>query len=217
MLPDEIEQPEEPEAALTVLNYRLSPSEKHLGVRVRGALKRLRDGNWQVTVARSRVAVAEVLYAADSKRKPGQEQPDHLRGQVKSPARTDIHWWCLALYRPLRLGIELHWVEGVTAKGRRSFGFQEAMAAEPVGVPSELFVNYEPSARDLRQLKDEPEWAHQQRAALARANAERMSHEYNDGRDFLNTRPVFRSWADVDAWLSDWQGHIDRVELKEAA
>lgn len=192
-------------------------AERFLGLSVRKTLKRLREAGWEVTLGWSLVWQSTEFYADDSQRKPGQEQPDHRRGDLKSPARTERHWWLHASFRPLRLAVRLHWREGATPKGGRSFGFEEAICADPVGMPSELFVDYTPTGNALKQTKDEPQWAHQQRVARMKAIAERQDYQYNDGASYLNHRPVFSAWKEFDVWLSEWEAQIARIREKEAA
>lgn len=169
----------------------------------------------------SRIHLSDEFYAADSKKKPGQESPDHLKGDLKKPAHEQVHWWVGARHPELRLAFNAHWREGTTPKGGRSFAFIGASAADPLGIPTELFVDYSIGAADEAQLKDEPEWAHHDRVARIHREAEERDRRYNDGKSYYNRFPLFRGAGASGRfleWLEEANGMVAAVtQRKEAA
>ena len=192
----------------TTVTRRSEPvgaAEKFLGLSIRKITKRVRDAGWpSLRIRFSETDVSDAFYMDDAQKQPGEEVPKHSRGDMKTPAHTDRHWWLHASFSEHKVGFAAHWTEGPrTATGKRSFSFESAIATDPIGMPTELFVDYEPSVNDLRQVKDEPSWAHDQRVAEARETALRRDREYNLGQDYLNTRMVFRSFRDFETWLTE--------------
>ncbi|MDL5351117.1 hypothetical protein [Microbacterium sp. zg-YB36] len=184
-----------------------------------GAIKRLvgrlTAAQWPtVRLATSLVHVSDAFRVADSKLKPGEETPANRKGDLKKAAHDVRRWWVVAIHPTYRLGMRVEYLEGVTAKGGRSFTFQSAECRDPLGMPVELFVNYEPSSDDLKQVKDEPGWAHAERVARVKADAERRDYAYNTGHSWLNTRPLFKAAGEFTAWLDE---AIDMTTKKEAA
>lgn len=169
----------------------------------------------------SRIHLTDEFYAADSKKKPGQESPDHLKGDLKKAEHEQIHWWVGARHPQLRLAFNAHWREGETPKGGRSFSFIGASAADPLGIPTELFVDYSIGAGDEAQLKDEPEWAHTDRVARMHREAEERDRRYNDGKSYYNRFPLFKGTGASGRfleWLEEANGMVAAVtQRKEAA
>ncbi len=179
-------------------------AEKYLGLSIRKTLKRARDAGWPVVrLDFSLVAVSDEFYAADSKKKPGEENPANRRGDLKTLAHIDRHWWLHASHPAFKMGFAAHWTEGVTPKGGRSFGFQSAIATDPVGMPTEFFADYSLDANAKKQQKDEPGHIYESRLALLEANARRRDYDYNDGISWLNTRALFTAYKDFDAWFTE--------------
>jgi hypothetical protein len=180
------------------------PDETGLGKHVASTLAAVRDAGWaEIRVRRSLIAVGDALYADDAKKKPGEEAPAYRKGDLKKAAHEYVQWSILAVQPAMHTGLRAHWREGVTPKGARSFKFDSALCCDPVGMPSELFADYAPDANALKQDKDEPGWAHQQRAHRIQANADRMDAQYNHGLSWQNTRPLFKSSKAFDAWLAE--------------
>lgn len=179
-------------------------ARKRLGSGVRKTIGRLEG--WPVFHLRwSLVWHSSEFYAADSMLKPGQETPDHRKGEKKKEAAIVRHWWLHAAQPTYRLAVRLHWEEGVTPKGGRSFGFQEALCADPVGMPRPLEADYSLSADDKKRRKDEPGEMYESRVQKAEYASRLQDREYNDGASYLNRNPVFRAWKDFDMWLTEWE------------
>ena len=187
-----------------VLCVDLTPSEEGLGSSPKKILKRVRDAGWpRVELHWSLVTVSDSFYADDSAKKPGEEAPAHRKGDLKKPGHVVQHWWMTAAHPAFRLAFRAHWIEGLTPKGGRSFGFQKVLAADPIGMPAELFTDYSPDATDKKQVKDEPGHIYEGRLALMEAAARRRDREYNDGKSWLNRRPMFSSFGEFDTWLTE--------------
>lgn len=187
-----------------VLCVDLTPSEDGLGSAPRKILKRLREAGWpRVELRSSIVAVSNSYYADDSTKKPGQEAPDHRKGDLKKPGHIARHWFLYADWPNYRLGLRAHWTEGVTPKGGRSFTFQTAHVADPLGMPAEFFYDYSPDANAKKRVKDEPGHIYEGRIALLEAAARRRDREYNDGAMWQNTQPMFKAFAALEAWLDE--------------
>ena len=180
-------------------------------VAIRKMGERLVAVGWDVQLAFSRTHTTAEYRANDSERKPGQEAPEHRRGDLRKEAHDTTHWWLSAAFPPLRLGMTAHWVEGVTPKGARSFGLQEACCRDPVGMPLENWVDYQPDANALKQAKDEPKWAYEARVARLLQDAARMDAEYNKPYPWLTFRPTFTKAGDLELWLQEAIEMTERV------
>lgn len=193
-----------PPVVITILERDENPSREGLGRGVLAVINRVEMFEWPISgLSTSLVHYTDEFYAADSKKKPGQESPDHLKGDLKTPAHTKRFWWVWAGYPALRMGLHARWREGVTPKGGRSFGFETAHCADPIGMPTELFADYSIGANDLKQKKDEPQWAHEDRAARMQREALRRDRQYNLGHEWLNRRPMFSAYKAFDAWFTE--------------
>ncbi|MDF2506282.1 MAG: hypothetical protein K0Q52_141 [Microbacterium sp.] len=195
-----------PPVKQTVLRRSLPPAgaEPFLGASVRKALKAPRDAGWQrVELGFSLVQVSNEYRLADSVKKPGQEAPEHRKGDLKKPAHFLRYWWVLAVEPSANVAFRAGWKEGVTAAGRRGFTFESALVTDPIGLPREHFVDYAPDANALKQIKDEPAWAHQQRAARLIREATERDLRYNDGKSWQNIRPVITSGTEFTVWLGE--------------
>lgn len=193
-----------PKVQITVLERVVEPERKGLGRGILSTLRLIEEHGWPISaLSTTLVHYTDEFYASDSKLKPGQETPDHSKGDLKTPEHTKRFWWIAAGYPDFYLGMDLKWREGQTPKGGRSFQFQTAHCADPFGMPTEFFANYEMSSDDLKQVKDEPEWAHQDRKARLERLAIERDRRYNDGRSWLNRRPMFKAWGDFDAWFTE--------------
>ena len=202
----------------SVVLRRSEPDEaarKRLGSGVRKAIARLED--WPVFHLRwSLVWHSSEFYAADSMLKPGQETPDHRKGEKKKDAALVRHWWLQAAQPAYRLAVRLHWEEGVTPKGGRSFGFQEGLCADSVGMPRPLELDYSVTADDKKRRKDEPGEMYESRVQLAEYAARRRDREYNDPpASYLDHRPLFTSWKEFDVWLGEWEQVLKEKEGTE--
>lgn len=201
-----------PPPTITVVDSRLEPEETGLGGGLAKTIRAVRDARWPIVgVQYTRVDVGDALFANDADLKPGEEVPSHRRGDLKKAAHTVEHWWVTAAYPAARIGFWAHWVEGVTPKGARSFKWQEAVGSDPVGIPTELHANYEPNANLLKQQKEEPLWAHHQRAHLIQASGVRRAAQYNDGGQYRNTRPTFTGAKAFEQWLAEVIDLINRA------
>lgn len=206
MADDEVAEDEftVPPVVVTVLERNEHPSRDGLGIAVKKILARAEGVDWEITKFYSTlVHVSDQFYAADSKKKPGEEAPQNRRGDLKIPAHEERYWWIFAAHRPLRLAFSAGWKEGVTPKGGRSFAFQSAHCADPIGVYVESIVDYSLGASKLKQIKDEPEWAHQERVARLLRAAEERDRRYNRGEQWLNRLPMFNSFKEFDIWTEE--------------
>lgn len=188
-----------PPTVRTILARVEDPYQGGLGRSVKGIFASVSD--WpNKTLLASLTWVSDEYRKADSKLKPGQAEPDHRRGELATPAHFEQFWWVSASCKPLRLAFVAGWKEGATPKGGRSFTFVSAHCADPIGIPTELFVDY--SIGEVKQVKDEPKWAYEERAARLYAEADARDH-YNTGTTFLNRRPVFKAFKDFQTWLDE--------------
>lgn len=208
-----------PPVVRTVLERDDDPDRTGLGRSVLSVINKLEMFEWPISgLSTTLVHVSDEFRKADSKKKPGQEAPEFLRGSLKTPAHEERFWWVRGVFPALRLGLLAGWKEGVTPKGGRSFGFLSAHCADPVGFPTELFASYELGANDLKQKKEEPDWAHQERVSRLLAEAEARDRRYNLGTDYLNRTPMFKAYKEFDLWLGEAIDMTSRItQRKEAA
>lgn len=197
---------------ITVLETDDAPDRAHLGRTLTDLLSALEAADWRIWLRRTVVHYPTVFYQADSKRRPGQEQPDHRRGEVKSEARDGVHWWLRSTHPSGPVGFAAEWEEGVTPKGARSFLFQGARAVDPVGMPIELLHEYS-AAKALRTDKYETNASVDARQAALDGQATRATEIYNDGASYLERRPVFESYKEFRAWLDEWLAIPEGREL----
>lgn len=123
-------------------------------------------------------------------------------GQLKKAAHEVDHYWISARAPGYQLGFVASWKR--ERKEKPSFVFQHAHVLDPVGEPVELYYDYSPSSTELRQKKDEPEWAHTRRVRETLAHAERQEREYNDGVSHLVKDYIIDGKKRFDAWLGGW-------------
>ena len=196
--------PEIPPPTRDILENNSAPDETGIGGGLKKTLAAVRKADWPIIrLQRVVIAIGDELYAADAQKQSGEEVPKHRRGDLKTPAHVDTHWFLQAAAPTARVAFRATWMEGITEKGARSFKWRHALAADPVGMPTECFADYEPSANDLKQLKDEPAWAHRQRVVRAEALGKRRNATYNDRVAWLNRRPLFKAAGAFDAWLTE--------------
>jgi hypothetical protein len=149
------------------------------------------------------VRVSDEFRLADSVKKPGQEAPEHRKGDLKRRAHRRVHWWLTAAHPELKLGFQAHWEQkrGRTARSAPAFTFVEAMCVDPFGMPTEFFTDFQLGV--IRREKDEPAWAYDDRAARLQRAALDRDIRYNDGQSWLNRRPVFRAFREFEQWLNE--------------
>jgi hypothetical protein len=84
------------------------------------------------------------------------------------------------------------------------YSFSEAIVWDAAGWPTELYFDYAQSANAVRRVKDEPEWAWQERVDRQEREVRRRDYEYNDGEMWLNTGQRYVKTSTVfDDWLAD--------------
>jgi hypothetical protein len=161
------------------------------------------------------VKVSDEFRLADSGKKPGEEAPEHRRGDLKKPAHRRVHWWLTAAHPGLRLAFQAHWEQkrGRTARSAPAFTFVEATCADPVGMPVEFFVDY--GLGVIRREKDEPDWAYVERSERLQLAARERDYRYNDGQSWLNRRPVFRAFKEFDLWLGEANQMVAQVTQRK--
>lgn len=106
--------------------------------------------------------------------------------------------------------VEWLWIiarAGQVAKFKLCFAggsFDHGWVWDAAGWPVEPWADYSPSADALRQRKDEPDWAWQQRVAEIQQRAREMDAEYNDGTVYIkrDLRLVNAS-GQFEEWLAD--------------
>ena len=76
---------------------------------------------WQTHAQRSITRHEPVIYAADSKKKPGQEQPENRKGDVRVTARDVEHWGLQAAIVRDRVGYAWFWASWETINGKTTF------------------------------------------------------------------------------------------------
>lgn len=207
-----------PETTREVVSVDLSPEEVGLGRGVVSVLKALRAADVpRLELHRSVVSVSDDYYKSDAKKAPGEEVPKYRRGDLKKPAHNETHWWLHAAEPVIGIAMRIEWTEGVTPKGGRSFTFRSAFATDPLGIQTEHFYDYEPSGDDLKPTENEPPASYDARVNRLRGRAETRDRNYNDGRSWLDRRPVFTAFADFDAWLSEAVSLIQSAHEKLAA
>lgn len=123
-------------------------------------------------------------------------------GQLKKAAHEVDHYWVSGQAPGYALGFVASWKR--ERKEKPTFAFQYARVLDPVGEPVELYYDYAPASSDLRQKKDEPEWAHARRVRETIAHAERQNADYNDRVSHLVKDYIITGKKGFDAWLGDW-------------
>lgn len=216
----ELEELHSADAVIQILEQDHDPRREGLGAAVKRAIESAES--WPDNyLLMSRIWVADDFYADDSKKKPGQESPDHLKGDLKKAAHEQVHWWVGARFKPLKLAFQAHWQEGVTPKGARSFAFKGASAIDPFGIPTELFVDYSLGANAQKQLKDEPEWAHQERVHRLNRESDERDRLYNTGQSYYKHVLLFSgsgASGRFEQWLEEANGMVAAATgRKEAA
>ena len=172
--------------------------------------------DWPIlTMSTSLVSVSDEFRMRDAPKKPGEEVPSARAGELTKAAHEVRYWWIVGAHKVAKVGFEAGFQEGSTPKGGRSLKFIGAHAIDPLGIPSELFYDYIPSANELKQAKDEPGWAHEERVARRIAAAEFQDHHYNLGQSYLNKRPFFPTAAAFNAWLDEAIGITEAINKKK--
>lgn len=209
-----------PAVETTVLEVDRDPSRSGLGASVRKVLEQAESwpNNYLFSTL---VHHSDEFYMEDSKKKPGQEAPEHRKGDLKKAAHEKRHWWVGATFPEIQMGFQAHWTEGVTPKGGRSFSFEGARALTPLGVVVELVTDFTLGDSDTKRVKDEPEWAHQERVRRLYEQADERDRMYNDGASYLNRRPVFRGTGAAGRF-AEWLAEASEIvagatQRKEAA
>lgn len=159
---------------------------------------RLVKHGWAAIGRRSLVWYPSERYIASS------EATGAEAGDIRKAEREVTHWFLSAAVPAGGIGFRASWEEKVTPKGGRGFAFDGALVHDPVGMPTEMWANYEPTSASLRRVKDEPEHAHRRRLDDARAAALRRDASYNDGASYLNRSPAFEAWGEFDSWITEW-------------
>lgn len=121
-------------------------------------------------------------------------------GELKKAAHEEQHTWLFGAHPKLQIGFTAHW---------KNTSFDYARIVERVdhaaiGQPTELWFDYSPASTELRQKKDEPEWAYERRIREVKQHAERQDGEYNDGVSYLAKDYIINGKKDFDAWLDGW-------------
>lgn len=194
---------EVPPVMNTVERQILDANPQLAGANVRKTVKLVE--HWPISQLNvSLVRVSDEFRLADSAKKPGQEAPEHRRGDLKKAAHRRVHWWLSAAFPPSRLGFLAHWEQkrGRTARSTPAFSFVSAHCRDPLGIPTEFFADYSLGASVLKQKEDEPEWAHHERVARLQYEAQQRD-QYNDGRSWLNRRPMFTAFREFEIWLNE--------------
>lgn len=208
-----------PAVVRTVLERDEHPDRAGVGRSILSVINRIEQGGWPVRgLSTTLVHVSDEFRKEDSKKKPGQEAPEHRKGELVKAAHEERFWWVQGAFPVLQMAFQAGWKEGVTPKGGRSFGFISAHCADPIGIPTEFFADYSLGANDLKQKKDEPEWAHHDRADRLQRLAIERDRMYNDGHSWLNRQPMFSAYKEFDAWFAEALDMTARItSLKEAA
>lgn len=219
---DEIDEPEDdggiPDVVITLLEIEDGPDEAGIGKGIRDVLQRVREAGWErVELRTSLVHVSDEFRKADSKKKPGQTDPDHRKGELTKAAHERRHWWVLGVQPRAFAAFQAEWIEGVTPKGGRSFGFKSAYCTDLIGQPTELFIDFAPSKNDLRQVKDEPSFAHQERVRRIMRITEDRDRAYNLGTTWLNRTPLYKAFGQFDDWLEGAISTAEQIVAKRDA
>lgn len=150
------------------------------------AAKKATDLGWVVQHDTAIVHIPDALMESDGA--TGQ------KGEVKTPAHDEV-WVTVAATHPKgQFGFRANW---------RDRKFVDAHIADPLGIPVENWIDYSPSANQLRRAKDEPVNAHQRRVHEVQATATRRAWEYNDGTFRDEKRHYTKKATVLTTWLND--------------
>lgn len=123
-------------------------------------------------------------------------RPAFKTGERAGQPRPDVvieHLWVLAKHKIARF--KLHFIGG---------RFESAWVWDLAGWPVELYYDYSPSANDLKQVKDEPYWAWQERVRRLREDVARREYEYNDNAlHVIREMRLVTVGQDLDEWLAE--------------
>lgn len=205
------EAAEVPDSVATLLSADPEPDETGLGSSPGGLLKRTRAAGWEVEVTRSVVHHTDVLLKNDSKATGGR------RGDVTTPAHEKVHWFVNGGIRAAGVGFAAHWIEGVTPKGGKSFGFQSVIVRDPAGLPVELYCNYAPKSYVIKQAPEERDDRWRERVERFERAADVMDTKYNDAASYIARELVFTAWKEFNEWVTEWLEITNNRRERDAA
>ena len=107
------------------------------------------------------------------------------RGDIKTEGYESIHYQVIAVDRANRVGFNATWEKKSNSKSNL---FLHALVSDPVGIPTELFVDYEFTSQH---------------------------EEYNDGTMYLPRKKLLQAATPFKEWLSDWVA-IYAAKLEES-
>lgn len=182
----ETEAVAEPVEAFHITEEAVEIAASDLGTSPKGIHTRATRLGWEVTVRRSRTHHEDVPFLNDGK--TGQ------RGEVKTAAHERRHYSLVAIDSTRKVGFSAMWT-GKGADGKTA-AFIDAIVVDPVGMPVELYVDY-----DLGSVITKARGCGE---AKAREFVETCDRDYNDGKSYLCKRFMLKSAADLVDWLNDW-------------
>lgn len=179
------------ERAVTILEPARRITDTELGTSPKKVYLAAKALGWQLAAWVSVSDVAPVLYLNDSVE--GAENP-HSAGDIRYEGYLARNYTVEARHPKLRLGFRARWVgkgiAGMTAS------FSEAKVADPVGIPTELYMSYEMN-------KIQADVAGLTERAAATLAAERRGR-YDDGATYLAHTKMMLAGREFTLWIDDW-------------
>lgn len=96
------------------------------------------------------------------------------KGDIKSEGYEATHYQVIAVDRARKLGFNATWERKSNGKSNL---FVDALVSDPLGIPTELFVDYEFTSQH---------------------------EEYNDGTQYLPKKKLLKQATPFKEWLEDW-------------
>lgn len=175
-------EPLEEEPAFVVIDEPFGPL--FIPRAARTILKKVVDLGWDVKLLQGTTTLHAPVYMAKDG-KPKKDGTQSLRGDLKTAERTKTHLYLSAANIEKKIGFIATWEDG---------GWAGAIVRDPVGLPVELFADYEPNQYQKDHFgKDKAEYVGAMR-----------SQEYNDVTWFVTKRKFVKPAAEFSEWLNDW-------------
>jgi hypothetical protein len=119
------------------------------------------------------------------------------RGDLKKAAHDTEYQAVEGIHPSKRIAFLAEWKRAVSpSTGKSTYPFQCARILDPLGVPVELRADYS-YGKDERK-------AYGLSIAAAQELQYRREGEYNDGKMYLEKRPMFTTATPFNTWLEDW-------------
>lgn len=181
-----VEDDEEPEAKIQVLTEALIIPIGEMPTKMASIYKEALALGFTLYPRRSTFHKEAVYFLKSS--------TTNQAGSLRYAAKDMRFYGLTGVYPGSMLGFELYW-EGM-GEGKTA-GFLHARAFDPLGIPTENWIDYSIGERDRKAM------------SLTRAKADELAQkrdeQLNDGTSRLQKYISFVSVADFNLWLEDWK------------